>query len=142
MSKYTEMKKKHQEEVNAFPKFFAFSNKQFEEGMKSLGLEEKDTDKIVSIGAGGFIRKADADKFCAMFKRQEEERKAAIKADSTGDGFIYDMFLHELNNHEYGYTGDIEDTLNALGVTAEDFVNNPRLVHGLEAAATAIDRRG
>lgn len=141
MNSYTTMKKKHQEEVNAFPMFFAFSKEQLYEGMEKLGLDKKDTDKLGSIGAGGYIRKADKESFKAMFARHEEERQAAIQADSTGDGFIFDMFLCELDDHEYGYIGDIEDTLNALGITEEDFVNNPRLVHGLEAAATAIDSR-
>ena len=46
MNSYMIMKGIHQREVDVFPFFFAFSNKQFDEGMMKLGLDPKDTDKI------------------------------------------------------------------------------------------------
>ena len=46
---YRELKQKHREEINAFPFMFAFSNKQFIEGMAKLGLEPGDTDKIYDM---------------------------------------------------------------------------------------------
>lgn len=49
MSKYTELKAKHQAEVDAFPFGFAFNNKQFNEMMEKWGLTPDDTDKIYSI---------------------------------------------------------------------------------------------
>ena len=39
---------------------------------------------------------------------------AAIAEDKTGDGFLYQMFLCELDNHEYGGTGGSKDTADAL----------------------------
>jgi len=53
-------------ELEAFPVQFAFNIKQFEEGMKALGLTKDDTDKIVSIPGGGFKAGAFArDGICA-----------------------------------------------------------------------------
>ena len=57
MNRYAELREKHQKEFDKFPMKFAFSDKQFKEAMESLGLTENDTDKIIGIGAGGFIRK-------------------------------------------------------------------------------------
>ena len=39
--KYAELKKKHQDEVNAFSLGFAFGDKQFEEMMNKWGLDAK-----------------------------------------------------------------------------------------------------
>lgn len=138
MNAYRELKDKQQAEVNAFPMFFAFSQQQFDEGMKKLGLEPTDTDKIYKLGnTGGFYRKSDSEALHAMFERHEQEMKDAIAADKTGDGFIFDMFDYELANHEYGYTRDMTDALEALGLTLEDINADQRLVHGLQKAHEA-----
>ncbi|MNV75298.1 hypothetical protein D3C71_1685770 [compost metagenome] len=131
---YTVLKNKHQEEVNAFPFMFAFGEKQFEEGMKSLGLTPKDTDKIYSIGSGGFIRKTDEEAMNEMFSRHEKERTEAVAQDKTGEGYIYEMFLYEMGNHEYGYTGEIEPVLAAVGLTYEEIMNTPALKNGFVKA--------
>lgn len=128
MNKYAELRSRQQKEVNALPLGFAFSNRQFEEMMKGWGLDpEKDLDKIVSIGAGGYIQKKDRSLMHETFDRHRRERKEAIAADQTGEGFIFDMFLYELNNHEYGYTGDTSEALEALGLTAQEVVDDPRM---------------
>lgn len=137
MNAYKEMKDRHGKEVNDFPMFFAFSNEQFDEGMKKLGLEPDDKDQICSTGYGGFIKKADSKKYNEMFIRFAQERKAAIEADQTGEGFIYDMFDYELANHEYGYTRDVSDALGALGLTVEEVNADQRLLHGMKKACRA-----
>jgi hypothetical protein len=134
MNKYQELRSKQQAELNAFPMFFAFNQKQFEEGMKSLGLKPTDTKKIYSIGYGGYYRKSDAPAFHEMFQRHTKELEDAIAADPTGDGFIFDMFDYELANHEYNYTRDPEPTLDALGMTLEQIRTEPRLFHGWKKA--------
>ena len=124
MNRYLEMKKKHSDQLNSFPMFFAFNQQQFDEGMRKLGLRETDFDKICSIGGtGGYIRSSDRVAFIEMNQKIKQERTAAIAADETGEGFIYDMFLYELKNHEYGYTWDETDTLEALGYTED--IQNP-----------------
>lgn len=139
-NKYDELTEKHRKEVHSFPMAFAFTDKQFEEGMKQLGLSKDDINKVVSIGGGGFIRKSDVVTFNEMAKRQLEEQKQAIKDDKTGEGFIKDMFYSELNNHEYGYTKELDDTLDALDLTIDDINNNKNLKNGLSLAIQEIEK--
>lgn len=142
MNKYAELRQRQQEEFNALPLGFAFSRKQFDEMMQEWGLDpEKDLDKILRIPGGGYVQKKDADLLHQTTERHDKEMEAAIAEDKTGEGFIYEMFLYELDNHEYGYTRDTEDTLDALGYTAEEVLNDPRLKRGIEKAVTEICKR-
>lgn len=134
MNKYSELREKQQKEIDAFPFMWAFNRKQFEEGMERLGLAPSDTDKIYSIGAGGYIRKTDSDALHEMMNRHAAEMQAAIDADETGEGFIFDMFNYELANHEYGYTRDPEPTLDALGMNMEEIMADGRLLNGWKKA--------
>lgn len=135
MNDYIKLKEKQQKEVNDFPMFFAFSDKQFAEGMKRIGLEPGDLKKIYKLGnTGGFYRKSDAPAFHEMMDRHDAEMAAAIAADKTGEGFIFQMFDYELANHEYCITYDLEPTLNALGLTEEEVNADPRLLWGLSMA--------
>jgi hypothetical protein len=136
-NQYLILKKQHQEEVNNFPMVFAFSEQQFEEAMEKLGLSVDDTDKIYSIGAGGYIRKTDSEALDEMFERHDREMKEAIDNDETGEGYIFDMFNYELSNHEYGYTLEVEPTLDALGLTMDDINNSKSLKRGLWLAHKA-----
>lgn len=135
---YAVMQQRHQKEFDQFPLGAAFSKKQFREMMEEWGLTETDTDKILSIGAGCFIRKSDKEAYHEMVVRQNTELDAAIAEDKTGEGFIYQMFLYELANHEYGYTLDMDSTLNALGYTLEAINADERLLNGLSKAARKI----
>lgn len=134
MNQYEEMYKKQQKEVNDFPIQFAFNAEQFKQGMENLGLTVEDKDKVVAVVGGGFIRKTDEKAFLDMFRRHKAEIRGAIAADETGEGFIYEMFLYELKNHEYGYTRDVEPALDALNLTFEQVANDEKLSHGLEKA--------
>lgn len=132
---YLEMKERHQQEVNEFPLMFAFSNKQFDEGMRKLGLKPTDTDKIYKLGsAGGYYKKSDSKALHEMFAMHEQEKQKAIENDTTGEGYIYDMFNYELANHEYCITYDITDTIEALDLTMEEINNNKALLNGLNKA--------
>ena len=130
---------RQQKEVNALPIRFAFNQEQFREIMKEWGLRPKmDLDKIARIPYGGFIQKKDAPLMHETFARHHRELQAAMDADPTGEGFIKDMFLYELENHEYSYTGTVEDALDSLGLSFEDVVANPRLARGLDLAEQEI----
>lgn len=131
---YLVLKQKHQEEVNNFPMVFAFNNKQFEEAMAKLGLTATDTDKIHSIGGGGYIRKTDSAALSELLDRHDKEMKEAIDSDTSGNGFIFDMFSYELANHEYNYTGEIGPTLDALGLTIDEINACDKLLYGLKKA--------
>ena len=117
MNAYKQLKDKHQNEMDAFPLGAAFSKEQFEKMMQGWGLTVNDVDKICSLGCGCFIRKSDKERFLEMSVRFKKEMQDAIAADKTGDGFIYEMFLYELANHEYCITYDYEETFDALSLT-------------------------
>ncbi len=134
METYRQLKERQKKEINAFPLGACFSKKQFEEMMANWGLTENDTDKILSIGAGCYIRKSDSQAFHDIINRHAKEHADAIAADKTGNGYIYQMFLYELGNHEYCITYDLTDTLEALGLSIEQIDKDKRLTHGLEKA--------
>ena len=77
-----------------------------------------------------------------MLDRHHDELQAAIDADLTGKGFIFDMFSYELANHEYNYTGDISSTLEALNLTEDEVNNNKRIQLGLKLAIKAQQKGG
>jgi hypothetical protein len=137
MNIYKTLKEKHQEEVNNFPMFFAFNNKQFDEGMKKFGLSSSDKDKIYNLGGGGYYRKTDAKELHGMFERHRKEMKEAMQ----NENFVYDMFDYELGNHEYNYTQDITDTLDSLGLTYEEVEGNELLLKCLKRAIKNQEER-
>lgn len=135
MNRYNDLKARQQKEFGEFPIMFAFSEKQFEEGMKEkLGLEPSDVDKIYSIGAGGYIRKEDSKKLKELVDRFDKEKKTAIDNDTTGEGFIYEMFVSELGNHEFDITWDLSETLSACGLSIGSVFEKPNIEKGLRKA--------
>ena len=155
-NQYQELRDRQQEEVNAFPMFFAFDQRQFAEGMRRLGLRPSDMNQVYAIaGTGGFYRKSDAPKLHEMFARHRKELDEAIAADKAGDNHgqnrHHGVFqgvtgsrlrprqsLTELSNHEYGYTGDVQDTLDALGITPQYMEAMPQLKAGLDLACQKV----
>lgn len=138
MNKYEELKAKQQKRVDSFPMKFAFSDEQFNKAMNELGLSPEDTDKVISIGGGGFIRKSDLKAFEELFDTIDKEMKEEIAKDKTGEHFIKDMFFYELQNHEFGYTKELDDTLEALDLKKEDILKNEKLKKGLLLAIQDI----
>ena len=106
----TELRQAREESINALVKecgiFFAFSDKQFDEGKTSL----KEGDKYVSLGAGSFVAKSNADKYVSGIEKIMETFANAINENNLREEYV----LYELNNHEASYTGNIDDTLGAL----------------------------
>lgn len=140
METYQEMKKRHQDEINALPLAFAFSDEQLRAKLDAWNITEEEAvaGAIINIGHGGFIRSSDEALVMGAFERITREEDAARAADLTGDGYIYEMFLTELNNHEYSYTGDIMETLDALHITPEELNASPALQNGLKKAVKEI----
>lgn len=142
MESYRELRDRQQKEFNELPLGFAFSDKQFDEMMEKWGLDpEKDLDKIYRVPGGGFIQKKDHEHFREVLDRHNAEMEVAKAADEDGTGFLYQMFKYELDNHEYGYTGDFEDTLDSLGLTWEEVAASPRLLKALDKAPAEIRKR-
>ncbi len=111
---YSGMNSRHSKELSDFDgMFFAFSNKQLEEGLLQVKATIKE---IVSIGAGGFVRKDKVQAFKDLFERHSQERKERLKDQKL----LLDALVYELGNHEYGYTYDTTQALESLDLTVED----------------------
>ena len=128
---------RHEKEFATLPLHFAFGNEQIKKELEKLNVKEDE--KLVDIGAGGFMLKEDYPKFEEMTERHYKEIQDEINKDKDGTGFIRDMFFSELNNHEYGYTRDLTDTLVALGMTPGQINNNKNLQKGLVLATEEIE---
>ena len=50
------------------------------------------------------------------------------------DDFLYDAFNYELANHEFCYTDDISDALDALGLSWEQIKDDQRIMTILKRA--------
>lgn len=120
---YLELKWKHQKEFNEFPMFFAFNRRQFDEGMKTLGLKPNQTNKVYSFDGGGFYRKSDSTALSEMLKRFDREEKEAMKDDN----YVLEMFEYEMGNHEYDITHSDMKILEVCGIDVDEFEKNARL---------------
>ena len=126
-----------QQKVNDFLSkycFFAFSQSQFEEGMNKLGLTMEQTDKIVSIGAGGYMLKEYVSNYNDLADQIHKEQQQALQDPD----FAFSAFYSELNNHEYSYTGDPRDALDALGLSADEVLNNETLLQAYKRATEQV----
>lgn len=133
MSKYTDLKAKHQAEVNAFPLGFAFNKDQYDAMMSKWGLKPTDRSQIIYMDRGCFVRKSDYKAMHEMFDRHDAELKAAMQDTN----FAFEAFSYELGNHEYCYTYELDDTLNALGLTIDEINADPMRADALKRAIAA-----
>ena len=121
METYTEMKKRQQKKIDNFEgMFFAFSNKQFEEGMIKVGLDKKDTTKVCRFMSSGYLKKDKLNEFKNLMKQHKTEKENNLK----NIDFLTDALNYELNNHEFCITGDMTDALNVLGIEEKDIPSN------------------
>ena len=93
---YKEYKEASQKEVNELPLKWAFGREQFKRMMAEWGLTENDTDKIYSLGGGGYYLKTDAPIIRAYFTKPNELPK--LMRDKE---FALEAFQYEMGNHEY-----------------------------------------
>lgn len=114
---YLDLKKKHEEELSAFPIAYAFNDEQLKEALVKLGAES--TKECVTVfGHGDIVKKENAKPFIEMLKRHTNEIKQRIKDDPD---FAQAAFLYEMDNHEYAinWDGD-DDVLDCFGITFDD----------------------
>jgi deoxycytidylate deaminase len=117
---YVEFKERKQEKINNFDMFFAFDNKQLENGLEKLNVNKNE---IVSIGMNGFIRKTDVQKFKNMLNNFKEEHTQNMK----NDDYVYHMFKYEMANHEYIITyDDEEEILEVCNVNENQFIEDEK----------------
>ena len=140
-NKYRLLKDKHQKEVNELPYMFAFNDEQFKNGLKKLGLNENETNKLIYFGAGIYLKKVDLPKVEEVHARHKKELEFEIKSDTIGDKFIKDMFLDEMYNHEYGYTRDIQPVLEALNISENNLRHSENLRNGLMLAKQLFEEK-
>lgn len=113
MENYQQFKARQQKELDALPMRFAFSDRQLDEALQSLGATKED---VFSLGGGCIIRKTDSDLISKTFDRFSAERQEAYKnAD-----FLVEAIEYELGNHEYCITRDTADTVRALDLNLKD----------------------
>ena len=72
------------------------------------------------------------------FKKHRQELKEAIDRDETGKGFVCEMFRYELENHEYAYTLNPTDAVEALHLSLDKVITNKKLYTGLTTACDLI----
>ena len=141
METYKQLKERHEAEVNSFIKeycFFAFSNDQFEDGMKELNLDPTaEKNLIARIPGGGFVLKEHLDEFNELLDRHKNETRAGITAEPDGKGFLYQLLTAEMFNHEYGLTQNDEEALSYTPLTAED-LDNPVIYDTYQRAAEYV----
>ena len=134
MSKYLELKNNNQKQFNEFANkyiywIFAFSSKEFDDELKKHGLTK---DGIISIGAGGFIKKEHKELYLKEINRLDNDD--AFKQVKDDDVEVKKAFMYELANHEYCITYNVGDALDALGITVEEIKKDPRLKKLLKEA--------
>lgn len=110
--------------------FWAFNDEQFAEGMRELGLNIDDTDKICHTYLGGYILRERAAEHKELIDKLDKELKELMQ----NYDFAVDAFCFELANHEYCITYDCRDALGALDLTIKDVNENPTLRSALRYA--------
>lgn len=140
METYSQMMNRQQNEYQKFSDqylIFAFTMQQLEEQKIKKGFAPN-ADLVNLLIPGAFIQREDLQKYKEFTQHLANEQQAAIDADTTGDGFIYQMFKYELNNHEFSYTGELGETLESVGLDLDEIHANKALLHGLTKAAQEI----
>lgn len=131
MEKYSEMRKRHQRETDALPMQAAFGTEQFNAMLSRWGLTENDTAKVTALGYGMYCLNEDRPRIVEALQCHARELAEAMAAD---DDFFKGAVMAEMANHEYGYTGDITDTLRALDITPEQYRNDQRIKRLIDEA--------
>lgn len=132
MITYYDLKNKQQKLYNDFSSnniywIFAFSQKEFEQELERLNLKK---DELVSIGAGGFMKKSAVEEYQKVLQQMEDITEK-IKKD---DDLLRDGLRYELANHEYIITYNAAPALDVFGLTYEDIQKDERLKRILKEA--------
>lgn len=113
---YSDFKLAEREAIDALPIEFAFNDDQFHDMLKKFGLTLDEKDKLRRIPGGGFCLATDAKMIVETMLSWSRKLSELIKTD---DEFTVDALRYELDNHEYGYTGEPDDALLELGLPSD-----------------------
>jgi len=131
MNKYKEFKEKQSKLLNKLPLHFAFGKKQFNELLVELNLTQDNYKKFLCQTSNGAIwLKSDIHLRTEWIENYDKEYSELKKNPS----FMYEAFLYEMNNHEFGYTRNPEQTLEALFLTEAEVNNNKELLFQFKKA--------
>ncbi len=108
----TERRERHNKLIEESGVFFAFSEKQLEEGKLKYPLREGE--KYVGIGMGGFIRQTQLAGFIEGLQTIEKWGKEEAKKIRASKVESEKAILYELQNYESFYTGSIAEAFEAL----------------------------
>lgn len=140
---YQDFKERNSKDFNKFISkycFFAYSNKQFQEGLEKVGIpsntETKDLKKyIVRLDSvGGYLLKdheTEYDKICRKLLKVERKYLNNFKN-------LYSALLYEMYNHECGYTWNFTDCLSPLGFSRKDLKTNKQLLKAFRKAKQSV----
>lgn len=113
---YSDFKLAEREAIDALPIEFAFNDDQFHDMLEKFGLTLEEKDKLRRIPGGGFCLATDAKMIVETMLSWSRKLSEIIKTD---DEFAVDALRYELDNHEYGYTGEPDDALLELGLPSD-----------------------
>lgn len=113
---YSDFKLAEREAIEALPIEFAFNDDQFHDMLEKFGLTLDEKDKLRRIPGGGFCLATDAKMIVETMLSWSRKLSEMIKTD---DEFAVDALRYELDNHEYGYTGEPDDALLELGLPSD-----------------------
>lgn len=99
--KYWDLKKKHEQEITDFPIAFAFNKEQLKEALVKLGVDDV-SECCTVMEMGDIVKKTDARDFVKMIDRHGEEIRALL----NDRDLAFDIFLDEMDNHEYAINWD------------------------------------
>ena len=114
LKRYLELKDEQSNvDMKQFDVFFAFSNEQFAEGLKSI-RPLAEGEKLVRVGAGGFGTKDGAKRLFEFYDGID----AKIKAECDPQ----EVYVYEYNNHEccISWDGDLEAIRLVISIFGED----------------------
>ena len=128
---YTDFKNSRKKDSEIKGLFFAFNDQQFKDGCKKV--EASKENKVVSIGAGGFILKSEFENFKSLMEHRIKKLEELMKDKE----FALGAFKNELVNTEYNVTYDESGALGALGIDME-FIEKNDLLDTLEKAKEEV----
>ena len=132
MITYYDLKMEKQKIYNNFANdniywIFAFSQAGFNEELEKRNLKK---DELVSIGAGGFLKRDKVEEYKKVLK----EVNNIWEEIKDNDELLKDAFMYELANHEFIITYDVSDTLEVFGLTIEEVQKDERISRLLKEA--------
>ena len=99
--------------------FWAFGNKQLEEGIAKHKERFGEDCKLVRLPHGGFMPKMNVDELLERQKEIKEFEKKALESGNLKEQHI----LYELNNYECFYVNDWTEAVNATGYPEQDVID-------------------